>query len=85
MYVEEDYQFLSHFKKCIPTSTSMPKKFQCLKKNIFFAIKATVNIWTNATNFSHLLKNVSRQKFHAKQFQCLKLNTFFSIKGRKCL
>ena len=27
MYVEEDYQFLSHFKKCIPTSTSMPKNF----------------------------------------------------------
>ena len=33
-----DYQFLSPFKKCIPTKFHA-KQFQCLKLNTFFSIK----------------------------------------------
>ena len=50
MYVKEDYQYLSPFKKCIPTKTSMPKKFS-VRSFIHFFQPIEVNVWENKYDY----------------------------------
>ena len=71
---------LSPFKKCIPTSTSMPKNFQCLEVNTLFQNKCM------AISFCHLLKNVSRQLIPLQKVSLIEIEyTFFNQRKEMCV
>ena len=84
MYAKEDYQYLSPFKKCIPTSMSMPKKCSVWNWIFFFSIKGTKCMWKKTNIFCHFLKNVTRQVLPCQKTSVFKNEyNFFNQRNEK--
>ena len=77
IYLEEDYQLLAPFKKCIPTSTCILKT-SVFENQYLFSIKITKCMWRKTINICHLPKNVFRQKLPCQKNSVFEASYTFS-------
>ena len=82
--IKYDYQYLSPFKKWIPTSTSMPKNAVFENENTSFNQRKEMYVKEDYQFLSNS-KNISRHVQPCQKIQMFKLDNFFSIKGTKCM
>ena len=80
-----DYQFLSPFKKCIPTKLPCQTISVSGMEYIFFNQRKEMFVKVAYQFLSTFIKMYPDKYFSAKKFQRLKWNTLFSIKERKCM
>ena len=84
IYLEEDYQLLEPFKKCIPKSTCILKT-SVFENEYLFSIKITKCMWRKTINICHLPKNVFRQKLPCQKNSVFEISYNFSTNGCKCM